>query len=267
MDTASRDGLNERLALARKLVLAVGREIEAFREEAVSAFQTKGLQDFVTAADRKGEERIRNTLAEVFPGDGFLGEETGGAPAAGGFWVVDPIDGTTNYIRGLRHWSVSIAFVRDGEIEIGAIYDATTGRVYSAARGKGALCEDEPIAVARRENPAEALAILGCSRRTRFDDYLALQRRLYDMGVDYRRLGSAALGLVRVARGVADLYYEAHVNSWDIMAGSLIAREAGAVVDMPPLEIMLERGGPLAAFSPSLGSHLGFLRDLVRTPA
>jgi len=261
------DGLAERLALARTLAVAVGHEIEIFREEAQFAFQRKGLQDFVTAADRKGEETIKSALAAAFPEDGFLGEETGGAPDAHGFWVVDPIDGTTNYIRGLRHWCVSIAFVRAGEIELACIYDATTGWVYSAARGGGAFCEEKSLAVSRREDPAEGLAILGCSRRTSFEEYQAVQRRLHDLGVDYRRLGSAALGLVRVASGVADLYYEAHVNSWDIMAGALIAREAGAVVEMPSLDVMLKRGGPLAAYAPSLGPQLRFLHELVRTTA
>ena len=266
MSAATDNDLSERLALARTLAVAVGHEVEVFREEAQFAVQRKGLQDFVTAADRKGEETIRRALSAAFPKDGFLGEETGGAPDAHGFWVVDPIDGTTNYIRGLRHWCVSMAFVRGGRIELGCIYDATTGRVYSARRGQGAFCEDRPLSAATRDDPAEGLAILGCSRRTSFEDYQAVQRRLHDLGVDYRRLGSAALGLVRVASGVADLYYEAHVNSWDIMAGALIASEAGAVVEMPPLELMLERGGPLAAYTPSMAAHLGFLHELVGVP-
>ncbi|WP_375165877.1 inositol monophosphatase family protein [Chelativorans sp.] len=263
-EAASETGLSERLALARTLAVAVGHEIEVFRQDAGIAFRRKGLQDFVTAADQKAEETIKAALGAAFPEDGFVGEETGGASGEESVWVVDPIDGTTNYIRGLRHWCVSIAFVRGGEIEIGCIYDATTGQVYSAARGHGAFREERPIAVSRREDPDEGLAILGCSRRTSFDDYQSVQRRLYHLGVDYRRLGSAALGLVRVASGVADLYYEAHVNAWDVMAGALIAREAGAVVDMPPLSVMLERGGPLAAHAPSLGPHLGFLHDLVQ---
>ncbi|MCT7373943.1 inositol monophosphatase family protein [Chelativorans salis] len=263
MTSAIDHGISERLALARKLAAAVGGEIEAFHEEARSVVTRKGLQDFVTAADRHGEDLIRSALAEAFPEDGFVGEETGGQPAEQGFWVVDPIDGTTNYIRGLRHWGVSIAFVRAGRIEIGCIYDATTGRVYSAARGKGTFCEDRRIAVSPRQDPNEALAILGCSRRTSFEDYQAVTRKLHDLGVDYRRLGSAAIGLVRVANGVADLYFEAHLNCWDIMAGALIASEAGAIVVMPPLQTMLRQGGPLAAYAPSLSSTFSFVHELV----
>lgn len=263
MNAVADEDLLPRLNFARSLAGEVGCQIERFRAETAPAFERKGLQDFVTAADRRGEETIRRALKTAFPEDGFLGEETGGRPDTAGFWVVDPIDGTTNFIRGLRHWAVSIAFVRDGVLELGVIYDATTQSVYSAARGGGAWRGEHRIAVATRSDPAEALAILGCSRRTSFEDYQALQRRLNDMGVDYRRLGAAALGLVRVASGVADLFYEAHVNSWDILAGALIASEAGATVEMPPLPVMLERGGPLAAFAPTLAGPLGFVRELV----
>lgn len=263
MNAVADEDLLPRLNFARSLAGEVGCQIERFRAEKAPAFERKGLQDFVTAADRRGEETIRRALKTAFPEDGFLGEETGGRPDTAGFWVVDPIDGTTNFIRGLRHWAVSIAFVRDGVLELGVIYDATTQSVYSAARGGGAWRGEHRIAVATRSDPAEALAILGCSRRTSFEDYQALQRRLNDMGVDYRRLGAAALGLVRVASGVADLFYEAHVNSWDILAGALIASEAGATVEMPPLPAMLERGGPLAAFAPTLAGPLGFVRELV----
>lgn len=219
MTGTSNNGLAERLAFARTLAEKAGREIEAFHEEARAAVTRKGLQDFVTAADRHGEALIRDALKAAFPEDGFVGEETGGEPEGEGFWVVDPIDGTTNYIRGLRHWGVSIAFVRGGRVEIGCIYDATTGGVCTAVRGGGAFCGERRLAVSTRSDPGEALAILGCSRRTSFEDYQAVARRLNDLGMDYRRLGSAAIGLVRVASGVADLYFEAHLNSWDIMAG------------------------------------------------
>jgi myo-inositol-1(or 4)-monophosphatase len=258
-----------RLGFARDLARTVGREAEAFRrtaDQASLSVSTKSLQDFVTIADRRAEESIRSALAQAFPDDGFLGEETGGTPTASGYWVVDPIDGTLNYIRGLRHWGVSIAFVREGEVRIGCVFDAASGNVYSAALGGGAFCEDEPVAASTRSEPSEALAIFGYSRRTSHEDFLATLSRLHDTGFEYRRLGAAAIGLVRVAAGVADLYYEAHVNCWDVLAGALIAREAGAAVEMPPLDVMLATGGPLVAYAPSLGSSMDFLRELVRTP-
>jgi myo-inositol-1(or 4)-monophosphatase len=253
------EGLSRRLTVARTIARAVGREVEALQAEARLDVSRKGFQDFVTVADRRSEEIIRTRLNEAFPDDGFIGEETGGEASGREFWVVDPIDGTSNYIRGLRHWAVSIAFVREGQIEIGCIYDSTSAQVYSAARGQGAYREGHRISIANRNSAAEGLAILGYSRRTGFDEYQAIARKLYDLGMDYRRLGSAAVGLVRVANGVADLYYEGHLNCWDVMAGVLIAREAGAVVKMPPMETMLARGGSLVAYTPGLDSELAFL--------
>lgn len=251
-----------RLVFARELARSVGREAEAFRRTADSValgVSAKGLQDFVTVADRRAEDTIRSQLAFAFPEDGFLGEETGGKPTAAGFWVVDPIDGTANYIRGLRHWGVSIAFVKDDAVRIGCVFDAASGAVYSATLGGGAFCEDWAVQVSKCFNPAEALAIVGYSRRTDFDVYQSILRRLYGLGFEYRRLGSAAIGLVRVADGVADLYYEAHLNSWDVLAGALIASEAGAQVWAPPLDQMLAEGGAIAACAPGLVDHLVFL--------
>ena len=134
-----------------------------------------------------------------------MGEETGGAVGSSGLWVVDPIDGTTNFIRGFRHWGVSIAFVADGRVQIGVIYDAALDKVYSAILGIGAQKDGKPIRSSDVSDPTRAIAILGHSRRTSFEDYQAVARRLYEKGVDYRRMGAAAIGLVRVADGIADL--------------------------------------------------------------
>ena len=251
-----------RLDFARYLARSVGREANLFRntaEPAALGVSAKGLQDFVTIADRRAEETIKAELSRAFPEDGFLGEETGGEPTQAGFWVVDPIDGTANYIRGLRHWGVSIAYVLDGQVRVGCIFDAASGNVYSASLGGGAFCESRPVRVSDRSDPTEALAIVGYSRRTSFDVYQSMLRDLYDIGIEYRRLGSAAIGLVRVADGIADLYVEAHLNSWDVLAGVLIAGEAGARVTMPPLSRMLAAGGAVAACAPGMAPHLGGL--------
>jgi myo-inositol-1(or 4)-monophosphatase len=222
--------------------------------------ENKGLQDFVTVADQRTEQYIRGALSRRFPSDGFVGEETGGSPK-GNFWVVDPIDGTTNYIRGFRHWGVSMAFVAGGRLEIGIIYDAALDKVYSALRGGGAFKDGVPIRASSIVHAARAIAILGHSRRTSFDDYLAVSRRLYERDIDYRRMGAAAIGLARVADGIADLYYERHLNAWDMLAGALIAHEAGANVFMPPLEEILAGGGGMLAAASGLAGELGFLRD------
>jgi myo-inositol-1(or 4)-monophosphatase len=261
---ADRLDLEARATLAVALARRVGREANAFRERMGPRglnVENKGLQHFVTVADRQAEETIRGAVADAFPEESFIGEEGGGASARGGVWVVDPIDGTTNFIRGFRHWGVSMAFVVAGQIEVGAIYDAAVDKVYSAVRRQGAKKDGRSIHVSAVTDPARAIAILGHSRRTDFDAYLAVARRLYGMGTDYRRMGAAAIGLVRVADGIADLYYERHLNGWDMLAGALIAREAGAHVYMPPVEAAISEGGPIVVVSPGLDAAFGFLRE------
>ena len=260
--------LKTRAARAVRIARRVGRAANVLRQTIGStglAIQNKGLQDFVTIADQQAEQSIRKSLAGNFPDDGFLGEETGGAPT-GAFWVVDPIDGTTNFIRGFRHWGVSMAFVAGGRVRIGIVYDAAVDKVYWAIRGGGAFRERQPIRVSATTDPARAIAILGHSRRSSFEDYLAISRRLHERGIDYRRMGAAAVGLVRVADGIADLYYERHLKSWDMLAGALIAHEAGGRVFMPPLAVALADGGPVIAGTPGLDAEFAFLRDTADVP-
>lgn len=259
--------LRKRAEAAMDIARQVGTETAKFRADIqpeTLAVENKGLQDFVTIADKHAEQTIRNTLLEQFPDDAFLGEE-GGASRNGsskGTWVVDPIDGTTNFIRGFRHWGVSIAFVAGDEILVGVIYDATQDAIFSAISGEGAMREGKPITAAKTTDPSRGIAILGHSRRTDFEDYLSISRKIYETGMDYRRMGAAAIGLIRVAEGVADLYYERHLSAWDMLAGALIAREAGAVVVLPPLTQLLERGGPVVACAPGVAKNLSFLMEL-----
>ena len=257
--------LNDRATRGAEIARRVGRaasDLRAERGNGGLTVTTKGPQDFVTIADQQAEQTIRDALAQHYPTDGFLGEETGGTPT-GAFWVVDPIDGTTNFIRGFRHWGVSMAFVAGGKIEVGIVYDAALDKVYWATSGGGAFKDHQPIRVSDVTDPTRAIAILGHSRRTSFDDYLVMSRRLYEQGIDYRRMGAAAIGLVRVADGIADLYYERHLNAWDMLAGALIAREAGAEVYLPPLDEALARGGAVIAGTPGLSPEFAFLREQV----
>jgi myo-inositol-1(or 4)-monophosphatase len=249
---------------ASRIARRVGRAAAAFRKKGVAGLSVsnKGLQDFVTIADRQAEHSIRTALKRNFPDDGFVGEETGGVPS-GAFWVVDPIDGTTNFIRGLRHWGVSMAFVAAGKVQVGVIYDAAFDVVYSAVRGSGAFKDGKPIHASNTTDPNRALAIIGHSRRTSFATYSKVAKQLYTKGIDYRRMGAAAIGLVRTADGIADLYYEQYLNAWDMLAGGLIAQEAGADVLMPPLETALAKGGPVLAATPALAGELSFIHDLL----
>jgi len=254
--------IKARAEFAEALARDAGRAAAAFRKNASAetlVIENKGHQDFVTIADKQTEETIRTALAKAFPEDGFMGEETGGAVNTDGVWVVDPIDGTTNFLRGFRHWGVSIAFVVGDHIEIGVIYDATRDKVFTATRGGGAFSDGTPIHASTLTDPDKAIAILGHSRRTDFDIYLGVLKDLYARGIDYRRMGAAAIGLIRVADGTADLYYESHLNSWDMLAGALIAHEAGAAVLMPSIADILRDGGPIVANAAGLNDEFSFL--------
>jgi myo-inositol-1(or 4)-monophosphatase len=156
MDGSSKSGLKERYDFARDLARQVGREALRFwNEKGVDGLgtQTKGLQDFVTKADKAAEQTIRSELERMFPGDGFVGEETGETPGLAGYWVVDPIDGTANYLRGLRHWGVSIAYVSGGKTKLGIVHDSPTDRVYHARAGHGAYCDQQSITVSSTTDP------------------------------------------------------------------------------------------------------------------
>jgi len=255
MDQSKESGLEERYEFARALARQVGLEaLRYWNENGPQGLgtQTKGLQDFVTVADKAAEDTIRSELARMFPGDGFVGEETGGSPGAAGYWVVDPIDGTANYLRGLRHWGVSIAYVADGKTQLGILHDSPTDRLYHARLGHGAYRDDEPIKVAPTTDPHAAMGILGASRRIPIESYLGQIKSLYDAGVEHRKIGSAAIGIVRVAEGVADFYFEGHLNSWDALAAILIAQEAGGVAHVPPMDEFVAQGGQVFCATPAL---------------
>lgn len=259
MDGSSESSLEERYDFARDLARQVGREALRFwNEKGVDGLgtQAKGLQDFVTKADKAAEQTIRSELARMFPDDGFIGEETGGTPGLAGYWVVDPIDGTANYLRGLRHWGVSIAYVSGGETQLGIVHDSATDRLYHAQFGHGAFCDEQAIKVSSTNDPRTATGILGYSRRIPIDAYLDQIRALHDAGVEHRRIGSAAIGIVRVAEGVADYYYEGHLNSWDALAAVLIAQQAGGVAKVPPMDDFVADGGAVFCATPALSDLL-----------
>ncbi len=251
--------LTPRLDFACNLARRVGREALQFWEENGSdklEVANKGLQDFVTKADKAAERTIREALLLEFPLDGFVGEESGGQTGTAGYWVVDPIDGTSNYLRGLRHWGVSIAYVENNQTVLGVVHDSPSDRIYAAQLHHGAKRDGQTIKVSTTANPHAAMGILGASRRTAFKHYLSRLRALHDAGIEHRKIGSAALGIVRVAEGVADFYYEEHLNCWDALAALLIAKEAGARNRVPPMRSFMNVGGEVFCAAPNLSAQL-----------
>jgi myo-inositol-1(or 4)-monophosphatase len=208
--------------------------------------------DVVTQTDLDSERRIRELLAAATPGAGLLGEEGGStSPEARLQWVVDPLDGTVNFLYGLPVVAVSIAAAVDGEVVAGAVVDVLRGEGFSAHLGGGARCDERPIEVSGCAELAAALVATGFSYRA---DLRArhgeIAHRLLSRARDLRCFGSSALELCWLACGRLDGYYERDIKPWDFAAGALIAEEAGAVVELPcPENEDLVLAAPAGLFS------------------
>ena len=215
------------LKAARSLVRDFG-EVEQLQ------VSMKGPADFVSAADIKAEKLLKAELARARPGYGFLLEESGAEKGTDDRhrWIVDPLDGTTNFLHGIPHFAISIALERDGEIVAGLIYEPTRDELFWAEKGAGAFLNDRRLRVSARRNMAEAVIGTGIPFRERGDHaaYLATLRAVMAVASGVRRMGSAALDLAYVAAGRYDGFWEFGLQPWDIAAGILLVREAGGYV-------------------------------------
>jgi myo-inositol-1(or 4)-monophosphatase len=223
--------LNVMIKAAHRAGRALKRDLGEVEKLQVSL---KGPGNFVTAADRRAEEIVREELAKARPGYGFLGEEGGAREGSDKThrWIVDPLDGTTNFLHGIPHFAVSIALERGGAIVAAVTYNPANDELYVAERGKGAFLNDQRIRVAARRRLGDAL--VGCGlphygrgeaehlRASRYE-IAAAQRHFAGL----RRYGSASLDLAWVAAGRLDAYWERNLSPWDLAAGILLVREAG----------------------------------------
>jgi myo-inositol-1(or 4)-monophosphatase len=220
--------LDARLEAARETLREAGRlalDYFAKREELV--IEAKGLQDLVSIADRNVEELIRERLGAAFPGDEFLGEEHGGGIAPH-LWIIDPIDGTANFLRGMPYWSCTLAFAVDSEAMLGLTYDPVHDELFWARKGHGTYRNGKRVEVSTR-GPSEACVGLSYSFKTPPEDYEALIRGLLADNLDHRRMGSAALSLCHTADGRLDALVCLTTNSWDVLPGLLLVTEAGGI--------------------------------------
>lgn len=226
----SADFFSERFELARRVIRDGGLLALGHFRSADLQVGRKGVQDFVTPVDRAVEDLLVGAIREAFPGDAILGEEGGaldGAAPDVPLWVIDPIDGTINFARGLPLWCVSVALVQAGEIRFGLIYNPVADELHHARQGLGACCNGRPIRVSGATRPDEARIGAGFSRRRGVAVHLEGIGALLSHGCEYTRLGSGALSLAFVADGRLDGFWEAHINSWDVLAGLCLVREAG----------------------------------------
>ncbi len=262
----------ERLATEAAAFVA-RRRIEVFgdpREDAAPAVRAKSTPtDPVTVVDTETERLIRDRLAELRPGEHILGEEEGGSTAVhdGLTWVLDPIDGTVNFVYGIENYAVSVAVQRGGASLAGAVANVPTGALYSAALGHGAQLRRGETTTVLRANTVDELSmsLVGTGfayapeQRIRQAEILA---RMLPVVRDVRRIGSCALDLCMVAAGALDAYFEDGVHVWDWAAAALIAAEAGAELQLPAAD---GEAGLVVAAAPGIADALA--RELRRAGA
>jgi myo-inositol-1(or 4)-monophosphatase len=215
----------------------------------------KGAQDWLTVADGKVEDFLRQRLAVLFPGDAVIGEE-GGGKASDAVWIIDPIDGTANFARGDRNWCISIGFLCRGIPEIGIISAPALEELYVGRRGGGASLNGTPIQVSGGSDIARACVEMGWSMRIPVADYCAMVERGFRAGASVKRSASGALGICHVANGRTDAYAELHINAWDVAAGVVIAAEAGASLNDFFSGDAITQGNPILCCTPKLAAAL-----------
>jgi myo-inositol-1(or 4)-monophosphatase len=220
--------LNVMIKAARKAGRALKRDFGEVEQLQVSL---KGPANFVTAADHRAEQTLREELLRARPGYGFLGEEGGRHEGSDRThtWIVDPLDGTSNFLHGIPHFAISIALEREGTIVAGVLYNPANDDLFTAERGKGAFLNDQRLRVATRRRLLDAVVVCGLPHHGRGDLALSLKElaAVQDKVAGLRRFGAASLDLAWVAAGRFDAYWERDLGPWDIAAGLIVVREAG----------------------------------------
>ncbi len=215
-------------------VLKAGRGLARdFGEVENLQVSLKGPGDFVSAADHRADKTLIAELRKARPTYGFLTEESGDLPGEdrGNRWIIDPLDGTTNFLHGIPLFSISLALEREGQLVAGVVYNPIINELYVAERGSGAFLNDRRLRVAKRQKLADAVIGTGMPRLGRGDDaYLGELDGIMRQTAGIRRCGSAALDLAWVASGRFDGFWERGLSAWDVAAGILLVREAGGYV-------------------------------------
>ena len=241
--------LNVMMAAARKAGRALIRDFGELENLQISK---KGPADFVTSADQRTEKILVDELSKARPGYGFLLEERGAVegPDKTHRFIIDPIDGTTNFMHGLPQFAISIALEREGVLASAVVFNPVTDEMFYAERGHGAYLNEKRLRVAARKNLNECLIASGAPfmGKEGQDQFLAELRAILDNTAGMRRFGAASLDLAWMAAGKFDGFWERKLQPWDIAAGTLLVREAGGVVtDLTGRDRMLETGDILAA--------------------
>ncbi len=247
------------LDLARRAATRAGAHLRGVERPDSSTWQLKGQSDFVTRVDRETEELIGDALLAETPDATILGEElTPDIRHEGLVWVVDPLDGTTNFLHGYPAYGVSIAAALDGEVVAGAVADVARNALYHAVRGGGAWHGDRRLAVSNVSDPANALIGTGYPFKVldRLPAYLRQFTTILQRTSGIRRAGAASLDFVDMALGRFDGFWELYLAPWDVAAGALIVREAGGRVTDPHGNDAIVRHGAFVAGNPAIHQWL-----------
>ena len=258
--------LELRLATAEQAARAAGKALVAhYGARGALDIEQKGINDFVSNADREAETIIADIIRGGFASDGFLGEETGlsGPEDASAVWCVDPLDGTTNFLKGAHNWCVSIGLWSNDMPVLGVLYDPLRDELFAAAEGRGATCNGKPIAVSSVASLDRASLGVGHNGRIAVSDFTSDLQKLLPSGAGFRQVGAGALMLAYVAAGRVDSYFERHMLPWDAVAGLALIRAAGGLM-LPYLADgqPLTKGGLVLASGPALFEPLQRTLDL-----
>jgi myo-inositol-1(or 4)-monophosphatase len=218
-------------------VIALAEEVAGFIRQEARSFdrsrtEAKGKNDLVSYVDKEAEAKIVARLLDLLPGAGFIAEEGTGEEVPGGYnWIIDPLDGTTNFIHGLPIYAVSIALAKGNEVLLGVVYEVSSQECFHALRGGGAFLNGAPIRVSAINTLADSLVATGFPYRIdEIDSYMGLLKAFLTKTHGFRRIGSAAVDLAYVAAGRFEAFYEKNLNAWDVAAGVLLVAEAGGRV-------------------------------------
>ena len=257
---------------AGALINRAALDLEALR------ISQKQVNDFVTEADHASERAIIETLLTAYPGHGILAEESGqqhGARDSEFVWIIDPLDGTTNFIHGLPVYCVSIALTVRGRVEQAVVYDPTRNDLFTATRGRGAYCNERRLRVAKRIRLQDALVATSAPFRAHSgpQTFMAVLSEVVERVASVRRSGSAALDLAYLAAGFTDAFFDTGLQPWDVAAGSLLVTEAGGLIgnftgDSPFLdqhECMAANARIYAQLVTLLGKHSKFASTAEKT--
>lgn len=246
--------IRTRLDFAKTLTKKAGEKAMVFFASIGDlVVQQKGAQDLVSNADLEVEVFIRQHIAQSYPNDGIVGEEHANVAGTSGYtWVIDPIDGTANFLTAIPSWCVVLACVHDDQTKLGVVYEPSHYEMFWGAMGAGAFLNDKPMQV----SPSTTLSIgstgIGMNGRTSTDLTVSYIKKLVDRGGIFYRNASGALMLSYVAAGRLIGYAEPHMNAWDCLAGQLLIAEAGGCVESQSANDMLINGGRVIASGPGV---------------